>query len=798
MPKRSGREYHVAIIDVVDYFDLGESYINLLYVLKGSIVARRDEKNLTLNSGDVQVFNRDSWFQLSGQSENMLVLLSVSTAYLARYIEGVQNYRFTIEKTDGEQYITLLRALMTRLAICELQDNKETGRLEMNGHLSDILRLLMLHFKSDALPGQRGKHYSARVAGVINHIHAHYDKDLSLNMMAKLYHTSLAYLSRLFTLEVGVSFKHYLTQLRFERSVNEMAQTERPLYQIVQDNGFTSTRNFTKLFKKQYGVTPHHFREEYREGKRTLEPICRFSHGMDGLREPVLRAIHSAELLTLLTNSLSENWQTMNIEPLKTENITIAVEPVASAPMLPKQTYVITVGKLDELLKSDIQQQVMAIKQSLPLRYIEAHHLITGDTILPEFVSDEAFPSFLPYNNTDLAIGFLKQQGIALLVRINVGSITQDLALYEQKLLSFLCHNINVFGMNYVSTWCFICYPGEQPEQSLAVFTEHYGRLRKRIKQLMPESRTGIFYPFPSIREEIANCAFFRSELTRHIDFLGYSANPNEHIDFQQFNKDSFDKSEHFVQQRTSAIVQQLKKRDLEIPLFLQTWNTLTGETRHTNGSFFRGALLLNTLLDLPAQVASIGFWINSQTQNEALKDARIDISSLALFYIHSTRRPIFHVLYLRERMQGEILAKGKHYLVTRTTQGYRVLLTHNVTLNPYLSLQHHLVNGFKKGLYVTVRGLRSGVYQIKKRVFDQQHGALYRQFELQHTCYGRDEEVLQWISQRSSPTLSVYDEAVEAVWNTFAEMDINAIYLFELNRIANPPFWQEAPLSEE
>lgn len=786
------REYDVEIMNVIECFCPSGDDIRLLYVLKGSVALQSKDENVTLHAGDVRIFNLGDSFLVSHKCENLLIKVTIAFSYLARYIDNVQNIRFGIGQTANEQFMMPLRGLIARLAVCTLQDNESTGALEMNAGLSEILRLLMLYFRQDAPPARRSRHYSARVAGVLNHIHARYRENLSLNQMAQQSHTSLAYLSRLFTREVGVSFKHYLTRLRFEHGVNALLQTDRPLYQIAQDNGFSSVRNFTQWFKQRYGVTPHRFRAECREGRRTPELLHEFSLSNGETRAPALGEVHAAELLTLLANSLKDNRRTTDSASLQTENIRIALGEMRRAATLPQRNYVVSVGTADELLKSDIQHQIAAVQRVAPLGYVEVSHLISGESILPEYVSDEAFPSNSPYDDTDRAIGFLQRRGIAPLVRIHFDDPTQDVALYQRKLLTFLSHNINVFGPEYVARWCFICYPDGWAQSNPQAFIRHYVRLRTAIRQLAPTSRCGIFFPFPADDAALDDSVLLHDELVRHLDFLGYSANPNEHLDFSRFNKEAFDECAFFVQRRTQALIQQLKKRDLTIPLFLQAWNTLTGDTRHTNGSFFRGALLLSTLLELPEQVASVGFWINARAQNETCRDAYIDTSSLSLFYVHNTCRPIFHVLSLRERMQGQVLAQGDSFLITGNAQGYRVLLTHSVAVNPYLSLQHHLANGFKKALHVVVEGIVPGTYQIKQRVFDQQHGALYSQFERQHTRYGRDEEVLQWIRRRSAPDLDVYDEEINGAWQVFAEMDINAVRLFELKRVCTPPAAEE------
>jgi len=222
----------------------------------------------------------------------------------------------------------------------------------------------------------------------------------------------------------------------------------------------------------------------------------------------------------------------------------------------------------------------------------------------------------------------------------------------------------------------------------------------------------------------------------------------------------------------------------LKLPLYLLSWNTLTGDTRRTNGMFFRGALILKTVQDLSSEIDGVGIWINSEIQQESLPE-RIDISSLALFYIFNTRRPAFYALKFQERLQGKIVAQGDNYLVTETSHGYQVALTNVVSFNPYMSVREHLVENFRKVKKLAILGLRPGTYQVRRFIFDQQHGALYRQFERLQSRFGKDDEIIDHLHRLTVPQLTVSDEQVQSRWEVMCEMDINAIHFFELRRMS-------------
>lgn len=785
MQKYTCQDYSIEINNIIEDDNAGSDGVVLLYVLKGCLSVKNGEQQQRLSADSLFILNKNESYQLNGITENIVVNLVISYRYFSRYYTNYAAASFTLERQKNKLFHKMLRELLTRLAISQFQGNKETSLLEINGLLTNILSILILHFKEEKthsyLPD---KQYSARIENTLNYIKDNYDKPLSLALLAKINHTSLSYFSRLFTREVGLSFKTYLTQMRFMQCLEALANSSKPLYQIVDENGFTGTRNFTALFKAQYGLTPHQYREQCRTGNPPEFLVSDIPALPLPLRPARFGLVDSVELLALLANSLSLHEDITHFERFPTKSLTISVDETSQLPNLPHQSSIVRIGKLEEVLKIQVQQQIALIKQQMPLRYIQIEQILSDTTFPLVPTTDENNPTFSTYYNADKAVELLKNQGVALLFSLYFQPTEEKMRSCISRFLDFIAHSIAQFGADWVNTWAFIYHPDtEQIEASTARFQ----KLNNTIKKILPDFKTGLFYPFPAGKEALARLPFFSSELAKQLDFIGFDANANAPVNRESIQKEDFDSAERFVQQHSQNIAAQLKKHGLNLPLYLHTWNTLTGNTRHTNGCFFRGALLMETLLSLPEQVVSVGFWINSQVQNEALENNRIDTSSLALFYTYNTRRPVFHVLSLRERLMGDVLAKGPHYLITHSRQGYRVLLTNSVTYNPSLSLQQQLVVGFRRQVDVVINGMEKGTYQIKKHLFDQQHGALYHQFECQPTRYGRDSEVMQFIDLHSAPDLHIYDEDIASRWETCVEMDVNALCLFELNRIWIP-----------
>ncbi len=90
----------------------------------------------------------------------------------------------------------------------------------------------------------------------ILYIISNYKRDLSLSDAAK--HAGLApvYFSAQLKKETGMPFKEYVDSLRFSQAQHLLKYSDMTMKQICSESGFTNYANFTRRFKKLFGVSP--------------------------------------------------------------------------------------------------------------------------------------------------------------------------------------------------------------------------------------------------------------------------------------------------------------------------------------------------------------------------------------------------------------------------------------------------------------------------------------------------------------------------------------------------------------
>jgi AraC family transcriptional regulator len=103
-----------------------------------------------------------------------------------------------------------------------------------------------------------------RLRRVLDYISANIDDDITLADLARVGGQSPFHFARKFTLAMGVSPKRYVSRMRLDKAMAELAAGRLPLAQIAHNAGFSSQASFTRAFRRATSMTP----QEYRRRRR--------------------------------------------------------------------------------------------------------------------------------------------------------------------------------------------------------------------------------------------------------------------------------------------------------------------------------------------------------------------------------------------------------------------------------------------------------------------------------------------------------------------------------------------------
>lgn len=109
---------------------------------------------------------------------------------------------------------------------------------------------------------QRG---NKRMAKVYTYINENYYKHITLQEISSIAKMSPVSFSRYFKENCGIGFVEYLNSIRTNKACYLLRETDYQVLEISRECGFGSISSFNKQFRKTEGVSPRHYRAQFKE-----------------------------------------------------------------------------------------------------------------------------------------------------------------------------------------------------------------------------------------------------------------------------------------------------------------------------------------------------------------------------------------------------------------------------------------------------------------------------------------------------------------------------------------------------
>jgi YesN/AraC family two-component response regulator len=96
---------------------------------------------------------------------------------------------------------------------------------------------------------------------MLDYIHEHYSHPMQLNNLAAALSMNAAYVSSLFSRTMGVTFHHYLEELRLTRAKDLLQNPLKRVCEVADAVGYCNPNCFRNVFKLHEGIPPSAWRE---------------------------------------------------------------------------------------------------------------------------------------------------------------------------------------------------------------------------------------------------------------------------------------------------------------------------------------------------------------------------------------------------------------------------------------------------------------------------------------------------------------------------------------------------------
>lgn len=230
--------------------------IEIFAVLDGTLSFFLNEKEHPLQAGEFLIINSNEMHSIHAPKENQTVVFQIPLKQFENYFTAQRYIRFS--STSGDAGRDAHMAELIR-KLYQVYEERKTGyEFRTRSLYYEILYLLVCRYRVTEVE-EKELHYSRRLdalSKITVYMREHYTEDLKLSDVASTFGYSAEYLSRMFKKYAKVNFKTYLQDIRMTYAYRELMNTDKTISQIAMDNGFCTSRAFSKEFRKRYGILP--------------------------------------------------------------------------------------------------------------------------------------------------------------------------------------------------------------------------------------------------------------------------------------------------------------------------------------------------------------------------------------------------------------------------------------------------------------------------------------------------------------------------------------------------------------
>lgn len=275
LPLIGEANYMVALNSLVHIDRIAEFNV-LIYLISGSMEIIEDGISYELTAGTL--FFLKSGVHHWGRKKYALgtewYYIHFYTKEVEEEIEFIENNHVLNDKKiynvkDYERFISLPKIIYLsgeniikdKIAAVIKEFNEANGMeiIKVNLKLSELLLDIYKWNENE----QADLKMEYRLEKIINYIKNNYQRNFTSAEIEEEIELSYKYISTLFKRKYMITIKEYQLKLRMAEAERLLCQSEMPIGKIAMELGFYDAFSFSKIFKREKGVAPREFRNNY-------------------------------------------------------------------------------------------------------------------------------------------------------------------------------------------------------------------------------------------------------------------------------------------------------------------------------------------------------------------------------------------------------------------------------------------------------------------------------------------------------------------------------------------------------
>lgn len=656
--------------------------LEIVYVLEGGLEIQIESESYELKKGDFLLINANKRHSIRETEKDLLIAsIQINFSMLVEYLGTNQILFWCNTAEDKSEAYDQLRKVLDRI-LNRYYDKEKEGALILNSIYYEALYIMTSYFMIKADDSRLKDQVSpdnSRVFEIQNYVQANYQKQISLNDLAKKLYLSNAYLSKYIKKRFGLSFLEYVNNIRLFHAVDDLLYTEKRITRIALDNGFPTTASFNKAFKEIYNMTPSAYRTNVRQQAEGDEKPSESQAEIEKRVKDYLAGAAAAEEEVATRN--------LNLLAVDARNTTELQKPWCK---------IINIGKIESLLDSNMQQQVLLMQEEIGFSYVRVWNIFVED------MYDEEGEGNWHYNfgRVDRGLDFLVSHKLKPYIELSFKPIHVSYSInsalaekdndiifhdrdsYVKVMHDFAAHLINRYGVDEVETWYFELWKDDRLNMLdengwyFDCFEIGYEAL-KRISEKIKVGGAGFAmgYDRYQYRELIRNW----KKRSIHPDFISVYSYSYEllHQDGVYFGKRSLDNS--FMKNQLDIFKEVLREEDfMQEEFHVTEWNFTISNRNCINDSCAQGAYVMKTCMESIGKADMLGYWHGSDLHTEFYDTEGVLYGDSGLLTHDGIKKPSYYAFHFMHFLQSRLLGKTENALLSTNGRGTYTIVCHN------------------------------------------------------------------------------------------------------------------------
>ncbi|MBU5437842.1 helix-turn-helix domain-containing protein [Tissierella sp. MSJ-40] len=820
--------------------------IEIILVLQGTINIRVGNERFLLEENDLILINKNEVHNTSKTKEdNMLLVLQINpeyySSYYPRFNKMIFNCKSFLYGKEEQKSFDMIRHHLAKI-VWELNKKREGYQLIIGAEAHLLAAFLVNNFDHTFIEDEKSVSMNkdiVRLQSIINYINRNMERRITLQEIADNEQLSVYYLSHFIKKNMGMSFQEYLNNIRLDKTVNLLLNSDKTITEISYESGFASTKSLNKLFKDVYDCSPSEYRKAYgnivyNENKDRNEDSNKKKSRtyLDVDRKAAFKRLFS------YLKGLDNEVQDENTFSTTKDVISVDVrnEGVNYKPYWKK---LITYSRAVEGLRKGWQNQFEELQNDIGFEYIRFHSIFSDDMMVYNLSEeghiiynwsyvDELLDYFKKVNiKPFIELGFMPSEIKSLdetvfWWRANI-SQPRDIKLWTDLVVEFIKHCINRYGLKEVETWYFEVWNEPDLEYFFWIggkeaYFKFYEATAWAVKSVSNKLKVG----GPSITHQAI------SDSTWLEDFLIYCNKNDVPLDFVSLHiySESYSSKEKVQdimlrakqgesQQELMAEWREMQRiyfgkdhtydtlnsandkinrlLSYNTELHITEWNASSYSRNLIHDTCFMSTFIISNILKSINIVDSIGYW----TFTDIMEEAKAGISpfhgGFGLINNNGLKKPSYFAYYFLSKLGEKIIEQNEEYIITKSGEDIQILVYNhtyfddlflNGDTSALTNTERYLVYEEKaeREVEININGI-SGKYKITRYQLNREYGSVFDEWIKMGTPENMTQEELNYLKGKAYPKITVEYLNLDEYYKEKLYIPVHGIELMTLEK---------------